>query len=66
MKRSNLRIVGIEEGEESHLQGQENIFNNIIEEYVPKLNKEMPINIQETYRTPIKLEEGEQKYMSIH
>jgi hypothetical protein len=47
MKRSNLRIVGIEEGESSHLKGPEKIFNKIIEENFPNLKKEMPMNIQE-------------------
>jgi hypothetical protein len=27
MKRPNLRLIGIEEGEESRLKGPENIFN---------------------------------------
>ena len=27
MKRSNLRIIGIEEGEDSQFKGPENIFN---------------------------------------
>ncbi|KAL6065667.1 hypothetical protein STEG23_028028 [Scotinomys teguina] len=31
MKRPNLRITGIEEGEEYQLKGTENIFNKIIE-----------------------------------
>ena len=31
MKRPNLKIIGIEEGEESQLKGTENIFNKIIE-----------------------------------
>jgi hypothetical protein len=31
MKRPNLKIIGIEEGEESQLKGPENIFNKIIE-----------------------------------
>jgi hypothetical protein len=30
MKRPNLRIIGIEEVEESQLQGPENIFNKIL------------------------------------
>ena len=47
MKRPNLGIIGIEEGEESQLQGPENILNKIIEENFPNLKKEMPINIQE-------------------
>ena len=52
MKRSNLRIIGIEEGEESQLKGPENIFNKIIEENFPNLKEEMVINVQEAYRTP--------------
>jgi hypothetical protein len=32
MKRSNLRIIRIEEEEDSQLLGPENIFNKIIEE----------------------------------
>ena len=52
MKRPNLKIIGIEEGEESQLKGPENIFNKIIEENFPNLKKEMAINVQEAYRTP--------------
>ena len=37
MKRTNLRIIGIEEGEEIQLKGTENIFNKIIEENFPNL-----------------------------
>jgi len=32
MRRSNLRIIGIEESEDSQLKGPINIFNKIIEE----------------------------------
>jgi hypothetical protein len=46
-EKTNLRIIGIEEGQESHSQGPENILNKIIEDNVPNLKKEMPINIQE-------------------
>ncbi|XP_060221820.1 S-methyl-5'-thioadenosine phosphorylase isoform X2 [Meriones unguiculatus] len=56
LKRQNLRIIGIEEKEDSLLQGPENIFNKTIEENFPKL-KESPIRIQETYRTPNKLDQ---------
>ena len=55
-KRPNLRIIGIEESEDSQLKGPINIFNKIIEENVPNLKKEMPLNIQEAYRTPNRLE----------
>ncbi|KAL6065661.1 hypothetical protein STEG23_028022 [Scotinomys teguina] len=53
MKRSNLRIIGIEKGEEYQLKGTENIFNKIIEENFPNLKKEMLMKVQEAYRTPI-------------
>jgi hypothetical protein len=33
------RIIGIEEGEESQLNGPENIFNSIIAEKFPNQNK---------------------------
>jgi hypothetical protein len=56
MKSPNIRIIGIEEGEEFQFQGPENIFNKIIEEKLPNLKKEIPINIQDTYRTPIRLD----------
>ncbi|KAL6052546.1 hypothetical protein STEG23_025296 [Scotinomys teguina] len=42
MKRSNIRIIGIEEGEEYQLKGTENIFNKIIEENFPNLKKKPP------------------------
>jgi len=57
MRRSNLRIIGIEESEDSQLKGPVNIFHKIIEENVPNLKKEMPINIQEAYRTPNRLDQ---------
>ena len=34
-----------------------NIFNKIIEENFPNLKKEMPMNIQEAYRTPNRLDQ---------
>jgi hypothetical protein len=43
MKRPNLRIIGIKEGEEFQPQELENIFNKIID--LANLKKEMPINI---------------------
>ena len=48
IRRPNLRIIGIDESEDSQLKGPVNIFNKIIEENFPDLKKEMPINIQET------------------
>jgi len=52
MRKSNLRIIDIEESKISQLKGPVNIFNKIIEDNFPNLKKEMPINIQEAYRTP--------------
>jgi hypothetical protein len=49
MERSNLRIIGGQEGEKSQLQGPENILSKIIEESFPSLKKERPINKQEAY-----------------
>ena len=40
MKRLNLTIIGIEEGEEAQVKGTENIFNEIIEENFTALPKE--------------------------
>ena len=51
MKRPNLRIIGIEESEDSQLKGPVNIFNKIIKENFPNLKKEIAINIQEAYIT---------------
>jgi chromosome segregation ATPase len=56
MRRPNLRIIGVDGNEEFHLKGPANIFNKIIEENFPNLKKEMPMNIQEAYRTPNRLE----------
>ena len=52
MRRTNLRIIGMDDKEDFQLKGPANIFNKIIEENFPKLKKEVPIHIQETYRTP--------------
>jgi hypothetical protein len=57
MRRPNLRIIGIEESEESQLKGPVNIFNKNIEENFPNLKKEMPMSIQEVYRTPNRLDQ---------
>jgi hypothetical protein len=41
MRRPNLRIIGLEESEDSQLKGPVNTFNKIIEENFPNLKKEM-------------------------
>jgi hypothetical protein len=52
IKRPNLRIMGIEEGEEVKAKGIHNIFNKIIMESFLNLEKLMPIKVQEASRTP--------------
>jgi predicted nuclease with TOPRIM domain len=52
IKRPNLRIMGIEEGEEVQAKGMHNIFNKIITENFPNLEKSIPIEMQEASRTP--------------
>jgi chromosome segregation ATPase len=59
IKRSNMRITAIEEGEEVQTKGIHNIFNKIIAENFPNLEKTMPIHIQEASRTPNKLDKIE-------
>ena len=64
MKRPNLRIIGIQESENSQLKGPVNIFNKIIDTTFPNLKKEMPINIQKAYRTPNRLDQ--KRNFSLH
>jgi hypothetical protein len=65
MIRPNLRIIGIEENEDSQLKGPVNIFNKIIEDNSPNLKKEMPMNTQEAYITPNKTG-PEKKFLPSH
>ena len=46
MKRNNIRIIGIPEGEEE--QGIENLFEKVMMENFPKLRREKVTKIQET------------------
>jgi chromosome segregation ATPase len=52
IKRSNLRIMGTDEGKERQAKGMCNIFNKIITEKFPNPEKAMPIQAQEACRTP--------------
>jgi hypothetical protein len=52
MRITNLRIIGVDEKEDFQFKWPVNICNKIIEENFANLQKEMPINIQEAYRTP--------------
>jgi hypothetical protein len=55
MRGPDLRIIAIDENEDFQLKWPVNILNKIIEENFPNLKKEMPMNIQESYRTPNRL-----------
>jgi hypothetical protein len=57
MRRPNLRIIGVDENEDFQLKGPANIFNKTVEENLPNLKKEMPMNTQEAYRTPYRLDQ---------
>jgi hypothetical protein len=57
IKRPNLRIIGIEEGEEVQAKGIRNIFNKIITENFLNLEKTMPIQVWDASRTPNKLDQ---------
>jgi hypothetical protein len=50
--------MGIEEGEEVQARGIHNIFNKIITENFPNLEKVMPIQVQEAFRTPNRLDQN--------
>jgi hypothetical protein len=55
IKRPNLRIMGIEEGEEVQAKGIHNILDKIITENFPNLEK---IQVQEASRTPNRLDQN--------
>jgi hypothetical protein len=56
MRRTNLGIIGVHGNEDFQLKGPVNIFNKIIEENFPNLKKERPMNTDEAYRTPNRLD----------
>ena len=56
MKRSNIRIIGVPEGEEEE-QKIENLFEQIMKENFPNLAKEIDFQeVQEAQRIPKKLD----------
>jgi hypothetical protein len=52
IKRPNLRIMGIEEGEEVQGKGMRKILNKMITKNFPNLEKSIHIQLQEASRTP--------------
>ena len=58
MKRSNIRIIGVPEGEEEE-QNIENLFEQIMKENFPNLAKEIDFQeVQEAQRVPKNLVKG--------
>jgi hypothetical protein len=57
MRRPNLRKIGMEESKDYQIKGPVNIINKIIEENFPNLKKEVPMNVQEAYRTQNRLDQ---------
>ena len=51
IKRNNIRIIGVPEGEERE-KGPEKIFEEIIVENFPNMGKVIPTHIQEAQRVP--------------
>lgn len=51
IRRAGVRIIGIQEAEETQVKGTVNIFNKIIENNFLNLKKEIPIKVQEAYNT---------------
>jgi hypothetical protein len=58
MKRPSPRIMGIEEREAVQAKEICNIFNKIITENFPNLEKVLPIQVQEASRTPNRLDQN--------
>jgi hypothetical protein len=51
--------MGVEEGEEVQAKGMHDIFSKVITESFPNLEKSMPIQVQETSRTPNRPDQNE-------
>ena len=58
LRRPKFRIIGIDESKDLQIKGPANIFSKIMEENYPNLKREMPMNIQEAYRTPNRLDQN--------
>ena len=54
MKRNNICVIGIPEGEEEEEQGIENLFEKVMMENFLNLRREKVTQIQESQRVPNK------------
>jgi hypothetical protein len=52
MKRTNMRIMALEEGEKLKAKGIHNMFNKIVTENFPNVKKDLSMQVQEAFRTP--------------
>jgi hypothetical protein len=57
MRRPNLTILSIDKKEHFQLKGPVKYLQKIIEQNFPNLKKEIPMDIQEAYRTPNRLDQ---------
>jgi hypothetical protein len=58
IKRPNLRVMGIEEGQKVQAKRICNVFNKIITKNFPNPEKVLPNQVQETSRTPNRLDQN--------
>ena len=54
IKRNNIRIIGVREGEERE-KGREKIFEEMIVKNFPNMGKEIATQVQEAQRTPYRI-----------
>ena len=54
IKRNNIHIIGVPEGEERE-KGPKKIFEEIIVEHFPNLGKEIATQVQELQRVPYRI-----------
>ncbi|XP_075855097.1 retinol dehydrogenase 13 isoform X1 [Microcebus murinus] len=52
VKKPNVRVIGLPEGEEDNTQELDKLFEDIIEENFPGLAQNLDIQVQEAQRTP--------------
>ena len=52
LKKTNIRIIGIEEGLEAETKRINNLLREVILENFPNIEREVDTQVQETYRTP--------------
>ena len=59
IKHTNIQIIGVPEEEEEKKKGHEKIFEEIIVENFPNMEKERVNQVQEAQRVPYRINSGE-------